>query len=300
MVSVMLTATLVWTSLAASTRAFSIQSLDSSRPHVNPVLCDATPSDVPNCSSSPELGKVCQTSASTMHPTQASLGMLLISCKTAKMNGKSPSKMDSYLKSHQIPAVIGPDGGLYITDHHHLARSLLNSNYHDLNVFICPQIDFSSASSMESFWEMMTTNNLVYLKDNKGDNITSQDIPNSVQAITLDDPFRSLSEYVRDSYGYIKCSDDTASLPQCAGGGGNPPFLEFVWGNLMRTKYLSVVPNIYEDSVPEQIQPLLGLFPEALKYVMNPQFSHYPHYNDGSKQPADPVAVDSSTGCESS
>jgi hypothetical protein len=41
--------------------------------------------------------------------------------------GMSPTDRLDFMKAHPMPAVIGPQGKLYITDHHHLGRAALDS-----------------------------------------------------------------------------------------------------------------------------------------------------------------------------
>ena len=137
--------------------------------------------------------------------------------------------------------------------------------------------DLSSYSTPTQFWAAMARDKDVYLSDNQGNPIPASEIPSRIGDMHLDDPYRSLSEWVRDDYGcvracvrrgcptvqslcaiqtpaasrprhaltstvggvrcgraarclrYIKCTDDTASFPQCGGSDANPPFLEFIW-----------------------------------------------------------------------
>eukprot|EP00729_Bicosta_minor_P006476 gene6476-256_t len=164
-----------------------------------PVTCSST--DIPPaCSAGPSEGTLCTTTADTLRPTQASLGMLLVSCKTSHFNGKSSQKQASYLQDHVIPAVIGPEGTLFITDHHHLSRAVLNSNAPGSTVYVCPQRDFSRlAHNLTSFWSLMKKEKLVWMEDNTGAPLSSvKDIPSAVANIKLDDPYRTMSEWVRD------------------------------------------------------------------------------------------------------
>lgn len=264
------------------------------------VLCGDPKATPAPCSTGPKLGEICTAKATALHPTQESLGMLLVSCKTASLNGKSASKADKYLRGHPIPAVLGRTGGLYITDHHHLSRALLDSEHATMDVYVCPQVDFSNASSPMAFWTMMQSASLVYLKSNTGTPIAVAAIPSTVGGITHDDPYRSLSEWVRDAYGYIKCKpspDPTAAFPQCSGGGGNPPFLEFIWGDVVREQY--PLPGIYTASPAAQVSPLLSILQDSLVLVQEPKFAALPHFNSGAQKPTKNITIDPITGCES-
>lgn len=60
---------------------------------------------------------------------------------------------------------------------------------------MCPQQDFSS-ESWSDFFEKMETQRLIRLVDNRGNNITLDQMPTRIADIVNDDPYRSLMEYV--------------------------------------------------------------------------------------------------------
>ena len=62
-----------------------------------PVTCASSDSP-PACSVGSTAGELCTTTVQTLRPTQASLGMLLVGCKTAHFNGKSSKKQAAYLQ----------------------------------------------------------------------------------------------------------------------------------------------------------------------------------------------------------
>jgi len=62
-----------------------------------------------------------------------------------------------------------------------------------------------------------------------------------------DDPYRSMSRWVRNAYGYVKCKNDDPNVqdfPACTmGDSGNPAFfMEFQWANFMRAHFMREVP----------------------------------------------------------
>jgi hypothetical protein len=69
-------------------------------------------------------GAQCLIEITQLHPTQAAVGYFEVKQKADKLSGKKPSKFREYLAEHVVPIVIGPGGGAYLTDHHHLARAL--------------------------------------------------------------------------------------------------------------------------------------------------------------------------------
>lgn len=189
------------------------------------------------CAPDQQAGETCLLAADQVHPTQANVGVIQVQCKYYKFSKKSGDEMGEYLNEwdHHVPAVIGPDGNFYITDHHHLSTALwlvqgkgqhtswsLRMNV--LNTFFDPsKKQPPTAEAMNEFWRYMIENNLTYLYDN-GDPITWNDLPASVSGLT-DDPYRSLAGFQKNDglEGFIKPITNAMY------------FLEFKWGGLMRS-----------------------------------------------------------------
>jgi hypothetical protein len=69
----------------------------------------------------------CRCPVELLHPTQMAVGMIQVAAKVEQLKKKKKKgKLSSYLKEHPEPVTIGPQGVLFITDHHHLAVALLN------------------------------------------------------------------------------------------------------------------------------------------------------------------------------
>lgn len=68
------------------------------------------------------------TSTDAMRPTQGAVGYLEVRLKMQELRQRAakPEALESYLKIHPIPAVHGPDGRMYLTDHHHMGLALEN------------------------------------------------------------------------------------------------------------------------------------------------------------------------------
>eukprot|EP01052_Picozoa_sp_SAG31_P018748 SAG31_NODE_1341_length_8708_cov_10.945174_9_plen_318_part_00 len=274
------------------------------------VVCPVTGNGVPACGHTPKVGVLCATDASVLHPTQAELGMLLVQCKQRKFQAKSASKLQKYLLEHQIPAVIGPNASLYLTDHHHLVAALLRVNGALQNdqpqhgekpnskVYVCPTDDFSAAASTDDFWERMNETSNVYPYSAKGHLLRRfNEIPSNVGAISADDPFRSLSGWVRDSQAYIKCSSKTATSSACAGRTTNPPFLEFRWAAVLATVLEPKIgPSIYDTPVKQQVSKLASVLMNATRIVGREVYNDLPGYNHGDV-PIKLVKLDKH-GCE--
>ncbi len=96
-----------------------------------------------------------------------------------------------------------------------------------------------------------------------------------------DDPLRSLSRWVRNSYGYVKSCDnveDKTARKECEeklGKKGAPYFLEFQWANFIRAQYSAVELRRFREAKAGKGQGMLMAgeknFSKALQYAENPE-----------------------------
>ncbi|KAL4447191.1 hypothetical protein ABPG77_007224 [Micractinium sp. CCAP 211/92] len=78
------------------------------------------------CCGSKHGGKARQVPVLSLHPTQLAVGMYQVSFKVGRLKQMLKNgSLEGYLKSHPVPVIKGPGGGLYMTDHHHLASALV-------------------------------------------------------------------------------------------------------------------------------------------------------------------------------
>jgi hypothetical protein len=161
------------------------------------------------------MSKVQQASLRDLHPTQLTVGMIVVQDKKKHLEALSPADRQSFMKAHPMPAVIGPQGTLYITDHHHLGRAALDakipSGYFDV------EADLSTCLP-ETFWKEMNDNQWVHPLDENGVRHYYSTIPNQLTKLE-DDVYRSLAGYIRDAGGF----DKTPTA-----------FAEFVWADFFR------------------------------------------------------------------
>lgn len=61
-----------------------------------------------------------------LRPTQLTLGLLDVKERAVKLEKQSSADRKSYLEKKAIPYVLGPGKHIYIVDHHHLARALVD------------------------------------------------------------------------------------------------------------------------------------------------------------------------------
>lgn len=150
-----------------------------------------------------------------LRPTQLTVGMIEVQDKKQHLMSLAPKDQQAFMQAHPIPAVLGPDGKLYITDHHHLGRAALESRvaigYFEVEADL-------SKCHVEDFWKEMNKNLWVHPLDEHGVRHYYAAIPDCLDEL-IDDPYRSLAGYVRNAGGY----DKTPTA-----------FAEFVWADFFR------------------------------------------------------------------
>lgn len=151
----------------------------------------------------------------SLYPTQLTVGMLEVEVKRNHLLKLSPDEREAFLEAHPMPAVIGPDLKLYITDHHHLARAALDARVREACFSV--EADFS-ALPLRRFWTEMEKRSWVHPLDENGVRHTYHHLPGSLKRL-VDDVYRSLAGFVRDAGGFRKT--DAA-------------FVEFIWADFFR------------------------------------------------------------------
>jgi hypothetical protein len=150
-----------------------------------------------------------------LRPTQMTLGMREVAHKRKAWNEYDPKALAKFLAAHMVPVIVGPAGGRYLIDHHHLARALHDEGVG--NVFVTVVADYHQLD-VDSFWNMMDFRGWTHPFDAKGRRREYEDLPKTVEEME-DDPYRSLAGELRSRGGYAK--DST-------------PFSEFVWADFLR------------------------------------------------------------------
>jgi len=152
-----------------------------------------------------------------LRPTQITIGLIEVSEKKARLESLKKHEQRDFLAAHPIPAVWGPDGKLYITDHHHLARAAAEAGI-DCGFFSL-EGDFSRLP-IAQFWPKMSAALWAHPIDQNGKRRPFEEIPDHLEKLR-DDPYRSLAAFVRDAGGY----DKTPTA-----------FAEFLWADFFRTR----------------------------------------------------------------
>ncbi|MEI6219619.1 MAG: ParB-like protein [bacterium] len=195
------------------------------------------------------------TSTDVMRPTQCSVGFLEVDFKMQELRERSvkPEELAKYLKGHPIPAVLGPDSRMYVTDHHHMGLALVKlANEWDesdkpaaRNPFrsCCFQIvrDYSERTdlSMKQFFAKLEAHHLCHPFDGHGKRVGK--LPKYLSDL-VDDPYRSLAGLARKAGAFDKVDS---------------PFTEFLWADYLRDKMDSR--RICKEHLPEVIHQAVVL-----------------------------------------
>ena len=182
-----------------------------------------------------------------LRPTQMTLGMHEVGKKRKGWGDAKAAKLDSFLERHMVPVVIGPGKELYLIDHHHLARALLEEKVDSVFVTV---VDDLSMIKGQSFWTYMEFHGWAHPYDGKGRRRAYADLPKSIADMT-DDPYRSLSGELRNAGGYAKDAQ---------------PYAEFVWADFLR-------PLIKAKAINKDFAAALAL---AMKRAKSEEASYLP------------------------
>ncbi len=162
--------------------------------------------------------KIRKIKVSDLRPTQMTAGFREVKAKRREWKDVDGSQSDrrKFIENHVIPAVIGPREDVYITDHHHIARALLDEGAkHALVVIHC---DLSALPEM-TFWNFMDQMSWCRPVDDHGQHQGFGQIPKDLEGLK-DDPYRSLSAAVERAGGFAK---------------DGQPFNEFLWADYFRS-----------------------------------------------------------------
>lgn len=159
--------------------------------------------------------KIQEATLKDLHPTQLTAGFIVVQDKKKLLASLSVAEQRSYMKEHPMPAIVGPQGKLYITDHHHLGRAAVEAGVG--TGYFLVEADLSKCN-LETFWKEMNENQWVHPLDENGVRHFYSTIPDRLDKL-VDDVYRSLAGYVRNAHGF----DKTPTA-----------FAEFIWADFFR------------------------------------------------------------------
>jgi hypothetical protein len=201
------------------------------------------------------LDKLHEVEIHKLRPTQITVGLIEVHDKVAKLEALKKHEQRDFLQAHPIPAVWGPDGKLYITDHHHLGRACCEAAVD--TGFFCIEDDFSKVP-IAQFWPKMNEAKWVHPIDQHGNPCPFTQIPDRLEKL-VNDPYRSLAGYVRNAGGY----DKTPTA-----------FAEFLWADFFRPRVVIGPTRADFDSAVAIALKLAGTPAAARLPGFKPQPSH--------------------------
>ena len=172
-----------------------------------------------------------------LRPTQMTLGLREVAHKRRQWRDADSDKRIQLLRSHIIPAVLGPKGRHYIVDHHHFARALLEEKASVAGVYVIADL---STLPKDEFWTFLDNNSWCHAYDAKGRRRELDDIPNKLIELA-DDPYRSLVAELIRAGGCAK---------------SDAPFFEFLWADFLRRR---IGQTLVEKEFDEALQVAVDL-----------------------------------------
>jgi len=151
-----------------------------------------------------------------LRPTQLTLGLDEVTQRAAKIAKMAPKEREAYVERKAIPHVVGPNGRIYIVDHHHLARALWSLDIRE--AALGEKMKDWSDLDEKRFWPKMEDAGYCWPIDADGNRRPFAAIPHHISELT-DNPWRTLARQVRGT-----AFDDL-----------DTPFQEFIWGDYFRS-----------------------------------------------------------------
>ncbi|MBL0444513.1 chromosome partitioning protein ParB [Aeromonas veronii] len=149
------------------------------------------------CQSDTAVGNWCEIGIDALHPTQGGVGQIQVDETQATLAGMSAKQLDKLMKKKEIPVVIAPDGSYWLVDRHHLTKALWQQGVKDARVKVIGRLQDKA-----SFWSQMQNNHWAWLKDEKGQPLTPEQLPSSIDKLP-DYPYRTLAGLLQNA-GYFR------------------------------------------------------------------------------------------------
>ncbi|MFM5501906.1 ParB-like protein [Aeromonas veronii] len=149
------------------------------------------------CQSDTAVGNWCEIGIDALHPTQGGVGQIQVDETQATLAGMSAKQLDKLMKNKEIPVVIAPDGSYWLVDRHHLTKALWQQGVKDARVKVIGRLQDKA-----NFWSQMQNNHWAWLKDEKGQPLTPEQLPTSIDKLP-DYPYRTLAGLLQDA-GYFR------------------------------------------------------------------------------------------------
>jgi hypothetical protein len=152
-----------------------------------------------------------------LRPTQMTIGFHEVAVKRKKWRAADADEKGKLLRSHVVPAVLGPKERYFIIDHHHFAKALLDEGEKALPIFVVAELDHLEKAE---FWAFMDNKSWCHAYDADGERCDLSSIPKRFEDLQ-DDPYRSLVAELLRAGGCAKT---------------DAPFFEFLWADFLRRR----------------------------------------------------------------
>jgi hypothetical protein len=152
-----------------------------------------------------------------LRPTQMTVGYREVEIKRKAFAAMRAADKNKEIARHMVPVVLGPKGGRYVTDHHHMLCALHEDGETQVLVMVIGDLQ---KADPDHFWNLMDYHGWTHPFDDKGRRRDYAYLPKTVKHM-LDDPYRSLAGELRSAGGFAK--DST-------------PYSEFVWADFFRER----------------------------------------------------------------
>ncbi|HHC5060967.1 TPA: ParB-like protein [Aeromonas veronii] len=149
------------------------------------------------CQSDTAVGNWCEIGIDALHPTQGGVGQIQVDETQATLAGMSAKQLDKFMKKKEIPVVIAPDGSYWLVDRHHLTKALWQQGVKDARVKVIGRLQDKA-----NFWSQMQNNHWAWLKDEKGQPLTPEQLPTRIDKLP-DYPYRTLAGLLQNA-GYFR------------------------------------------------------------------------------------------------
>lgn len=252
-------------------------------------------------------------SVEKLHPTQFCVGIVSAECKRLAIEdhaAKGDLRQFLCKEGHLVPIVIGPPGKtLYLTDHHHLCAALWRAKLPKDEVKeVAANVlhDWSDLDS-QAFWNRMYEHHFAWLYDQNGTGpLNPSFLPRYIGDV-LNDPYRTLSRWIRDAGCYVKdelkdkdrsmCDEDTF-VPAAK---NTAFFIEFRWANFLRKNIelddnpeifhltCELMPRHPDDHFQKEVGSLRGALTEVIRLIGCNQLEEVTYDDMGCLQSPKPV-----------
>ena len=237
------------------------------------VLCVfsvAATADFKRCDGSEKSGEHCLINVGDIHPTQFSVGKITADCKKRTLEQKSLEELQAFLfeKKRHIPAYITEEKRFFVSDKHHLLYALYYANtpqwqgkQQDIIVRIVANYNYLNP---DMFWQSLNEQQQVWIYDENDQKVN--DYTDRLSQMNIgdlnDDPYRTLSRWVRRNCGYIKKGNRRCEKLNATQGEAKAPyFLEQYWARYLRQHF--------NDNTPQSLKQLQDKLPEAIDAVLD-------------------------------